>query len=260
MFGAIIGIILGIWDAVGAVALAIWEAVKSAWGFISPIFDPFIKFGEVVWQDILAPVVSTVESAFKTIAGWFASVFGPVKDFLKTIYQAERAIYTTFFQPVLQTISALETFLNVTGLAHTAIGAAIEAALGDVYGAVNGLYQHLVQPINQVINTIESYILDAQNLINAPLLLESIGKNIAAIWTLWWAQGIQPLTAAGHHFLAYFGEQHTIADAHGSLVAYLQTGSGPYQPHIDGALETLRLAMQLEEPPGLPPTTPELQS
>ncbi len=256
---AAIGLVVGfIIEAVSTIAAAIWAALLAVWAVVGPIFG-FVWAGlKAVWSDVLVPFWRLVEQVFQKLRDWWAKYLTPVTDFIKKVYQVERDLYKALFQPLLDTITRLKQFLDLTGLSHTALGRAIEDILGLLYNDINAAYQAIVQPVNSIIHTIEDFILTGGNLLRSDLLFRSIFANIGGIWSIWWNAGIKPLTADGRRLLQYFGEQHSIRSAHESAVTYLQTKSGPYAPHIEGAIETFKRATVLEEPDGLPPFAPDV--
>jgi len=260
MFGVIFAALSWLAGAIADVAAAVIAALAAMWAVIGPILGVIWSGLSIVWRDVLSPFWSTLKGWIVKAADWWKSFTAPVQQWLRTIYDVEREIYTQFFRPILDTISRIRQLLELLQLSHTALGQEIEHILDEIYGHINAVYQTITQPVNEIIRTVETTILDVNNLLKTVLLIDSIAANIGAIWSVWWDAGIRPLTARGRSRLLYFGEQHGVTDAHSSLVTYLESGGGPYQPHITGALDTLDRVVNLREPDGLPPTTPTLEA
>lgn len=258
MWGVIVSIIGYIITAVTSVATAIWAALVAMWAVIAPIVIPIWTALKAVWGDVLVPFWRLVGNVFDKLREWWGKYLSPVTNFIKKVYEVERDLYKALFQPLLDTITRIKQFLEVTGLAHTALGKAIEDLLGHLYADINAAYQSVVQPINQVINTIETYILDAKQLLRTDLLLGSIFASIKGVWSLWWNSGIHEVTPEGKRQLKRFGRQQPVRQTHQHARDFLHTGSGPYAPHIQGAVQTFASVTVLEDPAGLPPLETEV--
>jgi len=258
MWGIITAILGFVVSAAIGLAEAIWAALLAAWAVIGPIVIPIWNALRAVWSDVLQPFWRVVQHVFSKLRDWWDRFLTPVKNALTTIYQIERDFYEALFRPLLDTITRLKQFLELTGLAQTAVGRAIEDFLGQLYRDINGAYQAIVQPVNEVIRTIEDFILVGCNLLRSDLLLGSIFRDIGSIWSIWWASGIRTITPEGRHALQIAGLQHHLRELHADFTAIVTGAGGRYAPHVDAAKDTFRKAIRLEEPENLPPVQPEL--
>ena len=242
-----------LWNAIESAAIAIWEAIVTVWRICRPIFDPIINAAEKLWDNVLGPFWRTIEGWLAAARKWFDTWLGPVKDIIKSIYKAEQYLYDAFFKPLLDTISRIRQLITLLGLQNTALGKAFEDFLGRLYVDINNIYQQITQPVNRIIETIETIILDTQNLLRVDLLLNSIFRSIRQIWNEWWNSGIKLTTPDGKSKLYYWSRTRKVRQAHDDLKQYLDTGAGDLEPYITEALATFATTLQLEDPNIQPP-------
>lgn len=249
MWGIVLGIIGWIGNAAVSIANAVWAALTAVWGVFGPIIRGLWTGVRDIWSDALKPFWRLVQSVFEKLREWIDRVIGPLKEWIKTIYQIERDIYEGLFRPILDTLSRLRQFLEITGLSHTALGHAIEDALGTIYNDINNVYQAITQPINSLIRQVETYILTAQGLLQTPLLLNSLFANIGSVWRLWWNTGIKPLSDDGRRALAKLAKHRHVHEISLEATAYLLTRSGSYVQPIEQATRVFLQVLEGRDPP-----------
>jgi len=243
IFGALVQIGSSIGSAFQAFFSALAPLFEDIWGAIAPI-----------WYDVLKPFLVTMQQWLVQLYDWWKTWSQWVSKVISAIAKVERAIYVATFGPVLDTISELQKIITLLHLNSTALGQAVDKALGEVEQHLNAVYQALVGPINKITSIIDGYILDANFLLSHDLLIGSFAAHFVDIWKTWWTQSLPALTAAGQKALTTFGQVRHLADSRSDLSAFATYGGGPLQPMATASAKVFADVLAGQDPP--PPQPP----
>ena len=254
----VLGILTDIGTAIGAAAEAVWAALVAVWSVVEPIFRPLEAVGKALWNDVLKPFWLDLEQWYCDLRLWWDHYIPIVERWFDTIHDTLQNIYDTIFRPVLDGIQKLQQFLELTHLANTDFGHALDQLLGAVRADINGIYQSISQPINEIVHTIENVIFDANGFIQAPLLIGSLVSNIGDVWNLlWWAIS-NPISAVDKGIIRKAGTRPTIQGVTDSFQMFLLEHSGPLEPAITAGEAAFMAVLNGDDPPGLDPVEPDI--
>jgi len=242
LFGELVNIGTSIVSALSAVFTVLSPILRAIWGAISPI-----------WSDVLKPFLSTMGDWLSQLYDWWTTWSAWVSRVIGVVTQLERAFYIATFGPVLDTISELQKIITLLHLNSTALGQAVDKALGEVELKLNALYQTLVQPINKLTSVVDGYILDANFLLSHDLLIGSFAAHFVDIWKTWWNQSLPALTAEGQRALAVFKQARHVSDSRADVSAFLNYGGGPLQPIAGASATTFQKVLSGQDPPAPQP-------
>lgn len=262
-----IGIVSGIvavvsWlaGAVVDVAVAVGTALAAMWAALTPVLFAIWNAFSGIWSNVLLPAWGYIKSWGEEIWSLYEQHVKPIIDWLNGLLKVARDIYKTFVQPLLDALSALDQFLRVTGLTNTVFGSWLDGEIHRIDATIARLWQEITAPLNLLLHIVNTVILDARGILQAPLLLNSTAHYMGIICGQWWdvsldtiktdwttnlnnfhkGPRIQPSIDAGKALVSDQASTLTDAQEHGvtifrQIVAddyqgfdYAATGTGPF--------------------------------
>jgi hypothetical protein len=173
-----------------------------------------------LWHDIV--------NAWKVLREWaqviYKTIYGPIDQMRRTIGK----LYDTFWKPVINVIDSMRRITQVIGIFDRKLAQRLDQRLwaleGKILAPITAMYGRL--------NSISSYfsaIITATGLLDRPLLLASVKRDVSLLWhTLVnpFGQTPKPVTAV---------VMPTIKQSHDAVVDYWNNGSGDLAPAVDSA-------------------------
>lgn len=211
MFGLLLGLVSGIWDAfeggvaaavaalwgivtaigatLAALGVTLWKVIGQVWGFIRPAWDSVIKplvedVGKAVWStlkslydDILKPAWEKFNSLVNRLHGWLQTKFAPILKWLTTARAYVQRLYDTFVRPVVDLIDAAKQGLNI--LASLGVGWAkqLEQDLSELEAKIEAPFDYVMGKLNELINWVNR-IVDLDGLFQRLVLLRSLVRDV----------------------------------------------------------------------------------
>lgn len=220
---AVAAALSAVWAVLGPILIAIWHALSFAWsGLIQPAWTFVKSWGERIWQlytDHVKPIIDKVEGVVKTIRKTYQKLVAPLRD----------------------TLSVLEQFLHLTHLTNTAVGRWLDGELKGIDSKIGQVWSELMKPINQILHLLDTYILDAKGILQAPLLLESTAAYMGFIAQQWWEAGLGTITTDWKAYLAGKAAQQPTAPSFQAGAALMAGQPSYLDPHVDHAVAVFTL-------------------
>src|SRR5260370_15274909 len=167
----IVSVVAWIAGAVADIAAAVVAALAAVWAAIGPILLWLWNGLKFVWSDVLKPTWELLKSWGEKVYQLYKDHVKPIVDWIQGVSKTLRQVYKTFIQPIRDLISILEQFLRLTGLANTAIGSWLDGELPRLGRTLAPFWEELTKPINLLLHLANEVILDANGILQAPLLL-----------------------------------------------------------------------------------------
>lgn len=217
MFGLIIGVISGIWDAfqggvaaavaalwatvsaigatLAALGVTLWKVIGQVWGFVRPMWDNVVKpliddVGKAVWStlksvysDILKPAWDKFNSLVTRLHGWLQTKFAPILKWLTTARKYVQGIYDTFVKPVVDVIDVAKQALNILAQLGVAWAKQLEQDLSELEAKIEEPFNYVEGKLNELINWVNQ-IVDLDGLFQRVTLLNSLVRDVNNEWRI----------------------------------------------------------------------------
>lgn len=189
--GALIGWLV---DAAVTIAAAVGAALAAMWAVLGPILVPVWSALKGIWQDVLKPAWNKILDWGYRLQCIYFDHIKPILDKFKRVSKILRDVYATFLAPIHDLVSIVDQFLRLTGLIYTPFGQWLDGELHYFDNVLDDFWRRISDPINVLLRVVNEYILDADRLLAAPLLLQSTAKHMDVVVSQWWSSSLQTVS------------------------------------------------------------------
>lgn len=163
-FGALIGVIVGVFAAVGSaiisvltvvgpIFLSVFNTIKTVVVTVGRLAGTFFRFvaGAVraLWDNVLKPIVDAARTFYSRFKEFLLKVFGPVISIFDKIQEALTWVWTKIISPILDGIDQIRRALRLLA----AIGVPFTARLEEVLARIQREIFNRFRQIQNWVNT-----------------------------------------------------------------------------------------------------------
>lgn len=257
IFGAIISVFKIIFDVVGSAAGAIAASLEgvvawlvSAFAWLSHVvvslltstgalFSRVWEGMRVVWNDVLKPALTWIDTQLRRLQAWLKDTFKPVFDFLKRVRDELQLIYRRFVQPIIDTIEFLRALNRVLLQFHIHVLQGLDRVLQQIETRIEEPILWLNAKLNEIWKALD-LVVTADGLFQRLTLLRSMNRYVPNWLRIATAARSSPLTGPQQYAIERANQTPTVAAATADLQVYYQGGAADVGPTLDLATDNAR--------------------